>query len=219
MNYHDQKLLQTLTHDIRKHWTAVSTLFGLISSVYRDLPHWRSNQQPQSRNTTPDHQSTLHSSDAKLVMVTAWLINLNVSCKLHSYFLQKTLSPPGPRLPRRIGNTHTRNYYDLKGKDAVEELYYEFCSRWFDLQWGRSRYTLLMRPNKVETAVRFTSYLLLTFLRMESIHCNTDERRFWTALVWFGLVWFYGTSTIVGYRIPSLFYINKQFYFKRFSLA
>ena len=26
--------------------------------------------------------------------------------------------------------------------------------RWFDLQWRRSRYTLLMRPNKVETAVQ-----------------------------------------------------------------
>ena len=30
-----------------KHWTAVSTLLGLISSVYHDLNHWRSNQQPQ----------------------------------------------------------------------------------------------------------------------------------------------------------------------------
>ena len=29
-----------------KHWIAVSTLVGLISSVYRDLHHWRSNQQP-----------------------------------------------------------------------------------------------------------------------------------------------------------------------------
>ena len=26
--------------------------------------------------------------------------------------------------------------------------------RWFDLQWWRLRYTLLMRPNKVETAVQ-----------------------------------------------------------------
>ena len=28
------------------------------------------------------------------------------------------------------------------------------CGRWFDLQWWRSRYTLLMRPNKVKTAVQ-----------------------------------------------------------------
>ena len=29
-----------------------------------------------------------------------------------------------------------------------------FCGLWFDLQWGRSWYTLLMRP-KVETTVQF----------------------------------------------------------------
>ena len=31
-------------YDIWNHWTAVLTLLGLISSVYHDLPHWRSNQ-------------------------------------------------------------------------------------------------------------------------------------------------------------------------------
>ena len=30
-----------------EHWTAVSTLLGLISSAHCDLYHWRSNQQPQ----------------------------------------------------------------------------------------------------------------------------------------------------------------------------
>ena len=30
--------------DIRNHWTAVLTVFGLISRVYRDLDHWISNQ-------------------------------------------------------------------------------------------------------------------------------------------------------------------------------
>ena len=47
LNYHDQKIRRTPTHDIREHWTAVSTLLGLISSVYRNLDHWRSNQRPQ----------------------------------------------------------------------------------------------------------------------------------------------------------------------------
>ena len=42
--------------------------------------------------------------------------NLNVSFKLHPYSLQMTRSPPGPRLPKRIGNAHPRNY-NLKGKD------------------------------------------------------------------------------------------------------
>ena len=30
-----------------EHWTAASTLLGLISSAHRNLHHWRSNQQPQ----------------------------------------------------------------------------------------------------------------------------------------------------------------------------
>ena len=47
MNYHDQKICRTPTHDIREHWTSVSTLLGLISSIYRDLHHWRSNERPQ----------------------------------------------------------------------------------------------------------------------------------------------------------------------------
>ena len=47
LNYHDQKIRRRLTHDILKHWTDVSTLLGLICSVYRELPRWRSNQQPQ----------------------------------------------------------------------------------------------------------------------------------------------------------------------------
>ena len=47
LNYPDKKIRQTPTHDIRKHWTAVSTLSGLIGSVYHDLHHWRLNQWPQ----------------------------------------------------------------------------------------------------------------------------------------------------------------------------
>ena len=47
LNYRDQKIWQTLMHNIRKHWTAVLILLGLISSVYHDLHHWRSKQRPQ----------------------------------------------------------------------------------------------------------------------------------------------------------------------------
>ena len=68
-------------------------------------------------------------------MVIAWPINLNVSCKLHPYSLQRTRSPPEPLLPKRIRNTHSCNYYHLKGKDIgvyfsleVEELYCELNS-------------------------------------------------------------------------------------------
>ena len=31
LNYHDQKIRQTLLRDIRKHWTAISTLLGFIA--------------------------------------------------------------------------------------------------------------------------------------------------------------------------------------------
>ena len=49
-------------HDIRKHWTAVSTLLGLISSVYHGVHHWRSNQiaEPKLRQ-----QPISHTSNAK----------------------------------------------------------------------------------------------------------------------------------------------------------
>ncbi len=44
LNYHDQKIWQTLTHNIRKHWTAVLTLLGLISSVYYDITDQNTSQ-------------------------------------------------------------------------------------------------------------------------------------------------------------------------------
>ena len=68
MNYLNQKIRQTLELDIQKRWTAVSTLLGLISCVYRELPtgDWTNDLRMQSRNSTIDHQPTSHTSDAKL---------------------------------------------------------------------------------------------------------------------------------------------------------
>ena len=43
---YDKKICQTPTHNIQEHWIAVSTLLGLISSLYHNL-HLRSNQRPQ----------------------------------------------------------------------------------------------------------------------------------------------------------------------------
>ena len=43
--------------------------------------------------------------------------------------------------------------------------------------------------------------------------------RLYYVMVWFGLVWFYGIPTIVGYLMPNPFLYIKQFYFKQFSLA
>ena len=57
-----------------EHRTAVSTLLGLISCAYRDLHHWRSNQQPQyaeAESVSLGHQFMPFISDAELVMVIA----------------------------------------------------------------------------------------------------------------------------------------------------
>ena len=50
-------------------------------------------------------------------MVSARPINPNVSCKLNPYSFQRKRSPTGSHLPKMIGNTHPRNYYNLKSKD------------------------------------------------------------------------------------------------------
>ena len=55
LNYHHQKIRRPPAHDIRKYWTALSTLLGLVNSVDSDLFHRRSNQQPQKRNSTLSH--------------------------------------------------------------------------------------------------------------------------------------------------------------------
>ena len=110
--------------------TAVSTLLSLISSVYRDLPHWRLNLQQQNAEPKLYHRVTnQHHTQVmpnQLVMVIARPINLKVSGKLPLYSLQRTVTS--------------------RATSSQED--------WFDLMWRRSWYTLLMRPNKVETKSR-----------------------------------------------------------------
>ena len=107
LNYHDQKIRRTATHDIREHWTAVSTLLGLISSVYSNLHHWRSNQRPQIPVPKLYNWATssyrTQATPNQLMMVIARPNNLNVSCKLHPYSFQRTQSPPqGHVFPRSL---------------------------------------------------------------------------------------------------------------------
>ena len=93
LNYYDQKIRRRLAHDIRKHWTAVSIILSLISGLYRDLSNWKSNQRPQ--NAEPKLYNwaiSQHRIQVMLnhqVMVIGRPINLNVTCKLHPYTLQK----------------------------------------------------------------------------------------------------------------------------------
>ena len=57
-----------------------------------------------------------------------------------------TRLPPGPYLPKRIGNTHPCNYNNLKGKDIDVHFSFFFLSR------GIILWVELMRPNMVKTA-------------------------------------------------------------------
>ena len=91
--------------DIWKHWTVVSTLLGLINSVYRDLPNWKSNQWPQIVEAklylwaiNPHHTqvevtvSSVKSMDVTLqdtfrsighaITMTSWLSITFVQCRL-----------------------------------------------------------------------------------------------------------------------------------------
>ena len=112
-----RKICRTPTHNIREYWTADSTLLGLISSVYCNLHHWRSNQRPQITvlklyNWASSSYRTQVSLN-KLVMVIArpnvspcWVIlcqsqfdnyslqlyTLHLSCQpLSGYFIPKCL--------------------------------------------------------------------------------------------------------------------------------
>ena len=117
-----------------EHWTAVSTLLGLINIAHRDLHHWRSNQQAQyaEAETLPlDHRFMPHISDVELTShLVKWSRNLPWLVNSTSLICGMNRWPSG-----RVSAS-------------------AYCACWLDLQWWRSRCAMLMRPNKVETAVQ-----------------------------------------------------------------
>ena len=90
---------ENLANTCTRH-TETLDLLGLFSSVYHDLLQWRLNQWPQSAESKLYHWAIsshcIQVMPNQLVMVIAWPIYLNVSCKLLLYSLQRTQSPPGP---------------------------------------------------------------------------------------------------------------------------
>ena len=115
------------------HTETPDSCFDLIRSHQRFIS-WSSpleiepsTTEPKLYNWTISPYRTRMTPNKLFMVVIAQPINLNVFFKLHPYSLQKTRSPPGPRLPKRIRNTHPRNYYDLKGKDI--DLHFLFLSR------------------------------------------------------------------------------------------
>ena len=85
-----------------RHTGTLDSCFHFIRS-HHDLPHWRSNQQPQNAEPKLYHwHISPHCTQVtpnQLARVIVWPINLNVSCKLHLYSLQRTWLLPGPYLP------------------------------------------------------------------------------------------------------------------------
>ena len=85
--------------------TAVSTILGHISSAYRDLHDWRSNQQPQNAEaeTLPlGYQFISHVSDTELTSHGDNARPLSLMCLEGTYSLQRTRSPPRLRLPKWV---------------------------------------------------------------------------------------------------------------------
>ena len=60
LNYPDQKIRQILVHNIWNHWTVVSTLLGLISSVYRDLDIKSATTECRAETLPLSYWSTSH---------------------------------------------------------------------------------------------------------------------------------------------------------------
>ena len=87
-------------------WRAVLTLFGLISSAYCDLHHWRLNQQPQTAELKlhnwaigPYHTEVMPN---QLVMVNARPLNLNL--KVH-FIPTVDMATPGA-MSSQVGTTY-----------------------------------------------------------------------------------------------------------------
>ena len=83
------------------HWAAVSTLLGLISSAYRNLHQWKSNQQPQytdAETLTVGRRFMSHISDAELNSDGDNARPLDLMCLDGTYPLQRTRPLTGLRL-------------------------------------------------------------------------------------------------------------------------
>ena len=95
----------------------------------------------RSRNSTigPSVHITHKRRQVNLSWWNAWPLNL--MCLEGTWPLQRTQSPPGLMCDMHRWPS---------GKFSTSA----FCGRWVDLQWWRSRYALLMKPNQVETPVQ-----------------------------------------------------------------
>ena len=69
---------------------------------------------------------------------------------LHPYSLQRTWSPPEPRLPKMIGNTRPRNYYDHKSKEINKHFLF-----WVEEKYCELNYSFLLGKLNLDKRMKF----------------------------------------------------------------
>ena len=94
---------------------------------------------------------------------------------------------------------------------------------WFGLVlWHINHCRLFHNKSSLYKYIEYI-YVLVWLILWHIEHCRLFNAKsslyIFIRYIWFGLVRFYGISTIEGYLIPSSFFIFKHFYFKPFSLV
>ena len=124
-----------------EHWTAVSTLLGLINSAYRDLHHWRSNQQPQNAEAETlllGHRFISHISDAELTSHSDNVRPFNLIYLEGTYSLQRTRPTPGLRLHKSVLWIHIKLTSWAENRTIFNQLILSYINNlkralWFEV--------------------------------------------------------------------------------------
>ena len=162
MNYHGKEILQTPTCE------TLNSCIDLIRSHQQCIlwspPLEIEPTTTECRNWNSTTGSTVYITHERCQNNQSWwnARSLNLMCLEGTCSLQRTRSPPGLRLPKSVLWIHKALtswlvnlavlMCDMHRLPSGRVLASTFCGGWLDLQWWISRYTLLMRPNMVETA-------------------------------------------------------------------
>ena len=107
-----------------------------------------------------------------------------MSSKLHPYSLQRTQSSPGPRLPKRIRNTHPRNHYDLKGKDIDLHFLFQVVELYCELNYHNRKiripqYSSITEASPSDCLVPYPGHLLeesCIYAEKQLVYCIAPGR-------------------------------------------
>ena len=95
---------------------------------------------------------------------------------------------------------------------------------WFGIVYGISTIVGYLMPNPLYTYILNIYDLVWYGMILWHInHCRLSNAKsslyIYIKYIWFGLVWFYGISTIVGYLMPNLLYIYIYIYIYIYDLV